>query len=209
VAATALPAEMGIEWTGFSYQEATAPPSGPTFVMAIVFVFLLLAAMYESWSLPFSVLLGTPLAAFGAFVGLLIAGLEINVFTSIGLVTLIGLAAKNAILIVEFAKMKRDEGMPTMEAALTAAKLRFRPILMTSFAFILGVVPLMLASGSGSKGQNVMGVSVFAGMLAATSLGVFLIPGLYAFVQGISERFGGAPKPADTAPAAPAAAEGH
>jgi multidrug efflux pump len=210
VAASALPAEMGIEWTGFSYQEATAPPSLPTFIMAIVFVFLLLAAMYESWSLPFSVLLGTPLAAFGAFVGLLIARYELNVFTQIGLITLIGLAAKNAILIVEFAKMKREEGMPVMEAALTAAKLRFRPILMTSFAFILGVVPLMLASGSGSNGQNVMGVSVFAGMLAATALGVFLIPGLYAFVQGLSERFGGAPKPKDEAvPAAPAPAEGH
>jgi HAE1 family hydrophobic/amphiphilic exporter-1 len=209
VAATALPKEMGIEWTGFSYQEATAPPSLPTFIMAVVFVFLLLAAMYESWSLPFSVLLGTPLAAFGAFVGLFIARLELNVFTQIGLVTLIGLAAKNAILIVEFAKMKREEGLSTMDAALTAAKLRFRPILMTSFAFILGVVPLILASGSGSKGQNVMGVSVFAGMLAATSLGVFLIPGLYAFVQGLSERFGG--KPAAAAEAAPPVAhsEGH
>jgi multidrug efflux pump subunit AcrB len=165
--------------------------------------------MYESWSLPFSVLLGTPLAAFGAFVGLLIAGYELNVFTQIGLITLIGLAAKNAILIVEFAKMKREEGMPVMEAALTSAKLRFRPILMTSFAFILGVVPLMLASGSGSNGQNVMGVSVFAGMLAATALGVFLIPGLYAFVQGLAERFGGAPKAAEAAPAAPTAAKGH
>ncbi|HXW05410.1 MAG TPA: multidrug efflux RND transporter permease subunit [Vicinamibacterales bacterium] len=209
VAAATLPAEMGIEWSGFSYQEATAPPALPTFVMAIVFVFLLLAAMYESWSLPFSVLLGTPLAAFGAFVGLWIAGYELNVFTQIGLITLIGLAAKNAILIVEFAKMKREEGMPVMEAALTSAKLRFRPILMTSFAFILGVVPLMLASGSGSNGQNVMGVSVFAGMLAATALGVFLIPGLYAFVQGLAERLGGAPKAAEAAPAAPAAAKGH
>jgi HAE1 family hydrophobic/amphiphilic exporter-1 len=210
VARATLPAEMGIEWTGFSYQEATAPPSLPTFVMAVVFVFLLLAALYESWSLPFSVLLGTPLAAFGAFIGLFIAGLEINVFTQIGLITLIGLAAKNAILIVEFAKMKREEGMSVQEAALTSAKLRFRPILMTSFAFILGVVPLMLASGSGSQGQNVMGVSVFAGMLAATALGVFLVPGLYAFVQGISERLGGAPKAkGEAAPAAPAAAEGH
>ena len=206
VAATALPQEMGIEWTGFSYQEATSPPSGPTFFMAIIFVFLLLAAMYESWSLPFSVLLGTPLAAFGAFVGLLIAGLEINVFTSIGLITLIGLAAKNAILIVEFAKMKHEQGMGVADAALESAKLRFRPILMTSFAFILGVVPLMLASGSGSKGQNVMGVSVFAGMLAATGLGVFLIPGLYTFVQSLAEKFGGKKKtPAPT----PQPAGGH
>jgi len=212
-AASVLPSEMGIEWTGFSYQEATAPPSLPTFIMAIVFVFLLLAALYESWSLPFSVLLGTPLAAFGAFVGLAIARYELNVFTQIGLITLIGLAAKNAILIVEFAKMKHEEGLSVKDAALNAAKLRFRPILMTSFAFILGVVPLMLASGSGSNGQNVMGVSVFSGMLAATALGVLLIPGLYAFVQGISERFGGAPKKHDEAapdaPAAPAAAEGH
>jgi HAE1 family hydrophobic/amphiphilic exporter-1 len=210
VAAATLPAEMGVEWTGFSYQEATAPPSLPTFVMAVVFVFLLLAALYESWSLPFSVLLGTPLAAFGAFVGLFIARYELNVFTQIGLITLIGLAAKNAILIVEFAKMKHEEGLSVKEAALTSAKLRFRPILMTSFAFILGVVPLMLASGSGSRGQNVMGVSVFSGMLAATALGVFLIPGLYAFVQGVSERFGGAPKKHDeAAPTAPVPAEGH
>ena len=211
VAASTLPAEMGIEWTGFSYQEDVAPPSGPTFVLAIVFVFLLLAALYESWSLPFSVLLGTPLAAFGAFVGLFIAKMEINVFTSIGLITLIGLAAKNAILIVEFAKMKHEEGMGVQEAALESAKLRFRPILMTSFAFILGVVPLMLASGSGSKGQNVMGVSVFSGMLAATALGVFLIPGLYAFVQGITEKFSKGKKK-DAVPAAqpaPAAAGGH
>jgi HAE1 family hydrophobic/amphiphilic exporter-1 len=208
-AASSLPSEMGIEWTGFSYQEATSPPSLPTFIMAIVFVFLLLAAMYESWSLPFSVLLGTPLAAFGAFIGLLIARYELNVFTQIGLITLIGLAAKNAILIVEFAKMKHEEGLSVKDAALTAAKLRFRPILMTSFAFILGVVPLMLASGSGSNGQNVMGVSVFSGMLAATALGVFLIPGLYSFVQGMSERFGG--KPAAAAETAPPAApsKGH
>jgi multidrug efflux pump subunit AcrB len=177
--------------------------------MAVVFVFLLLAAMYESWSLPFSVLLGTPLAAFGAFVGLVIARLDINVFTQIGLITLIGLAAKNAILIVEFAKMKHEEGMSVMDAALTSAKLRFRPILMTSFAFILGVVPLILASGSGSRGQNAIGVAVFAGMLFATALGVFLIPGLYAFVQGISEKLGGKPAPA-AKPQAPAAhTEGH
>ena len=209
-AASVLPQEMGIEWTGFSYQEDVAPPSGPTFVLAILFVFLLLAAMYESWSLPFSVLLGTPLAAFGAFLGLWIARMEINVFTSIGLIMLIGLAAKNAILIVEFAKMKHDEGMDVQEAALTAAKLRFRPILMTSFAFILGVVPLILASGSGSKGQNVMGVSVFSGMLAATALGVFLIPGLYAFVQGITVKYGKKKPPATEAatatPHEPAAA---
>ena len=208
VARTSLPAEMGIEWTGFSYQEATAPPSLPTFIMALVFVFLLLAALYESWSLPFSVLLGTPLAAFGAFVGLLIARYELNVFTQIGLITLIGLAAKNAILIVEFAKMKREEGLSVKDAALTAARLRFRPILMTSFAFILGVVPLMLASGSGANGQNVMGVSVFSGMLAATALGVFLIPGLYAFVQEMSEKLGGKPAPADAAPPA-APSKGH
>jgi HAE1 family hydrophobic/amphiphilic exporter-1 len=209
-AASAMPPEIGIEWTGFTYQEATAPPSLPTFIMAVVFVFLLLAAMYESWSLPFSVLLGTPLAAFGAFVGLFIAHYELNVFTQIGLITLIGLAAKNAILIVEFAKMKHEEGMDVQEAALTSAKLRFRPILMTSFAFILGVVPLMLASGSGSKGQNVMGVSVFSGMLAATALGVFVIPGLYTFVQSLSEKIGGKkPRPDAGASPAPAAAGGH
>ena len=188
VAAEVLPQGMGYEFTGLSYQEKMAPNPMPTFVLAVVFVFLLLAALYESWSLPWSVLLGTPMVALGAFFGVWLGGFDNNVFVQIGLVMLIGLAAKNAILIVEFAKMKREEGMEAYEAAMTSAKLRFRPILMTAFAFILGVVPLMLASGSGAASRRVMGTAVFWGMLVATIMGVFIIPALYVLVEKIAGK---------------------
>ncbi len=180
-----MPPEMGFTYSSLSYQEKTAPPAGPTLVAAIVFVFLLLAAMYESWRLPWAVLLGSPLVVLGAFFGVWLLGYDNNVYVQIGNIMLIGLAAKNAILIVEFAKAKHDEGMTLHEAALESARLRFRPILMTAFAFILGVVPLMRASGAGAGAQNVMGTAVFFGMLVATALGVFLIPGNYAFVEGL------------------------
>jgi HAE1 family hydrophobic/amphiphilic exporter-1 len=157
-------------------------------VAAIVFVFLLLAALYESWRLPWAVLLGSPLVALGAFFGVWLAGYDNNVYVQIGNIMLIGLAAKNAILIVEFAKAKKDEGMGVEEAALTSARLRFRPILMTAFAFILGVIPLMKASGAGAGAQNVMGTAVFWGMLVATALGVFLIPGNFAFVELLGRK---------------------
>lgn len=183
-----LPREMGYEFTGLSFQEKTAPSSLPTLIMAVVFVFLLLAALYESWSLPWSVLLGTPLVALGALFGIWLVGIDNNVFVQIGLVMLIGLAAKNAILIVEFAKAKREEGKPLFEAAMESAKLRFRPILMTAFAFILGVVPLILASGSGANSRKVMGIAVFSGMLVATVLGVFIIPALFVIVEKLSGR---------------------
>jgi HAE1 family hydrophobic/amphiphilic exporter-1 len=181
-----MPKEMGFAYSKLSYQEKVAPPAGPTLVMAIVFVFLLLAAMYESWRLPWAVLLGSPLVALGAFFGVWLAGFDNNVYVQVGLIMLIGLAAKNAILIVEVAKARHEkDGKPVQEAALEAARLRFRPILMTAFAFILGVVPLMLASGAGSGAQNVMGTAVFWGMLIATFLGVFIIPGNFAFVEGL------------------------
>jgi HAE1 family hydrophobic/amphiphilic exporter-1 len=183
VARSVLPREIGYDFTGLSFQEKTAPNPLPTFVLAVVFVFLLLAALYESWSLPWSVLLATPLVAFGAFFGVWMRGMDNNVFVQIGLVMLIGLAAKNAILIVEFAKMKRQEGKSAIEAATEAARLRFRPILMTAFAFIMGVVPLMLASGSGANSRQVMGTAVFWGMLIATMAGVFIIPALYVWVE--------------------------
>ena len=165
---------------------------------AILFVFLLLAAMYESWRLPWAVLLGSPLVALGAFFGAWLMGFDNNVYVQIGNIMLIGLAAKNAILIVEFAKAKQDGGMSAQDAAIESARLRFRPILMTAFAFILGVVPLMLASGAGSGAQNVMGTAVFWGMLVATALGVFIIPGNFAFVLGnfASKK----PKKAEEAP---------
>jgi HAE1 family hydrophobic/amphiphilic exporter-1 len=183
-----MPKEMGFAYSSLSYQEKVAPPAGPTFGLAIVFVFLLLAAMYESWRLPWAVLLGSPLVALGSFFGVWLMGYDNNVYVQVGNIMLIGLAAKNAILIVEFAKAKHDEGMSPEDAALESARLRFRPILMTAFAFILGVVPLMIASGAGAGAQNVMGTAVFWGMLVATALGVFLIPGNFAFVEGLGRK---------------------
>jgi HAE1 family hydrophobic/amphiphilic exporter-1 len=194
-----MPKEMSFSYSSLSYQEKIAPPPGPTFILAIVVVFLLLAAMYESWRLPWAVLLGSPLVALGAFFGVWLLGYDNNVYVQIGLVMLIGLAAKNAILIVEFAKAKNDEGLSLQDAALTSARLRFRPILMTAFAFILGVVPLMLANGAGAGAQNVMGTGVFWGMLVATALGVFIIPGNFAFIEGI--RFPWQAKPDALVPA--------
>jgi len=199
VFAETMPKEMGFAYSSLSYQENVAPPPGPTFAMAIIFVFLLLAALYESWRLPWAVLLGSPLVALGAFFGAWLMGFDNNVYVQIGLIMLIGLAAKNAILIVEFAKAKHDEGMPVQEAALESARLRFRPILMTAFAFILGVVPLMKATGAGAGAQNVMGTAVFWGMLVATLLGVFLIPGNYSFIEGLGRKN----KPAEPKPQAP------
>jgi HAE1 family hydrophobic/amphiphilic exporter-1 len=188
-----MPKEMGFAYSAISYQQKVAPPAGPTFIMAIVCVFLLLAAMYESWRLPWAVLLGSPLVALGAFFGVWLMGYDNNVYVQIGLVMLIGLAAKNAILIVEFAKAKHEGGASLEESALESARLRFRPILMTAFAFILGVVPLMLASGAGAGAQNVMGTGVFWGMLIATGLGVFIIPGNFTFFEGLGRRKRAAP----------------
>jgi len=158
------------------------------FGMSLLFVFLILAAQYESWSLPFSVLLGTPIAVFGAFLFLRMRGLENNVYAQIGLVMLIGLAAKNAVLIVEFAKMEFDKGKSAEEAALVAAKLRLRPILMTAFAFILGCVPLWTASGAGAISRRVLGTAVIGGMLAASILAIFLIPVSFDVVERLAHR---------------------
>jgi HAE1 family hydrophobic/amphiphilic exporter-1 len=188
-----MPREMGFAYSSISYQEKIAPPSAPTFIMAILCVFLLLAAMYESWRLPWAVLLGSPLVALGAFFGAWLMGFDNNVYVQVGLVMLIGLAAKNAILIVEFAKAKHEGGSSLEEAALESARLRFRPILMTAFAFILGVVPLMLANGAGAGAQNVMGTAVFWGMLIATALGVFIIPGNFTFVESLGRKHAVAP----------------
>lgn len=194
VAAATLPADMGYQWSNMSFQEKAAEgTAGIAFLMALVFVFLILAAQYESWKLPFSVLLGTPWAVMGAMLGLFIAGLFSlsyvnNIFAQIGLVMLIGLNAKNAILIIEFAKMKREAGEDTLKAALDGAKLRFRPILMTSLAFILGVVPLLTASGAGAEGRKVMGMAVFSGMVTATIIGVLLIPAFYVLIEGKKKK---------------------
>ena len=184
-----MPGNIGYEWSGLTLQEKKSEgQAGLIFGMAIIFVFLLLAAQYESWSLPFAVLLSVPTVILGTLAGLFLRNFEMNVYAQVGLVMLIGLAAKNAILIVEFAKMKREEGMSTLDAALEASKLRLRPILMTSFAFILGCVPLMLASGSGAASRSTMGTGVVFGMTISTLIGLFLIPVCYVFVQKFSDR---------------------
>jgi len=189
--ATTMPSEMGYDYMGMSYQEKKAAEGvSPALIfgMSLLFVFLILAAQYESWSLPFSVLLGTPIAVFGAFWFLWMRGLENNVYAQIGLVMLIGLAAKNAILIVEFAKMEFDKGKSAEEAALIAAKLRLRPILMTAFAFILGCVPLWTASGAGAISRRVLGTCVIGGMLAASIVAIFLIPVCFDVVERLAHR---------------------
>jgi HAE1 family hydrophobic/amphiphilic exporter-1 len=198
-----MPAETGYEWSGLTLQEKKSEgQAGVIFGMAILFVFLLLAAQYESWSLPFAVLLSVPTVILGTMVGLLLRKFDMNVYAQVGLVMLIGLAAKNAILIIEFAKMKREEGVPTIDAAIEGAKLRLRPILMTSFAFILGCVPLMLATGSGAASRATMGTGVVFGMTISTAIGLFLIPVCYVFVQKFSDRKKKAePEPAPAGPA--------
>jgi HAE1 family hydrophobic/amphiphilic exporter-1 len=181
-----MPREMGYDYMGMSFQEKKAQEGVPVsvvFALSLLFVFLILAAQYESWSLPFSVLLGTPVAIFGAFAGIFVRSLEFNIYAEIGLIMLIGLAAKNAILIVEFAKVEYEKGKGVVEAALEGARLRLRPILMTSFAFILGCVPLALATGSGAVSRKVMGTGVIGGMLAATVIAIFLIPVTFYIVE--------------------------
>jgi HAE1 family hydrophobic/amphiphilic exporter-1 len=187
--ATSMPREMGFDYAGMSFQEQVAQKGLSPLVifgMSLVFVFLILAALYESWTLPVSVLLGTPVAVAGAMATLYIRQITNDVYAQIGLVMLIGLAAKNAILIVEFAKVRYEGGMPLTDAALEAAKLRLRPILMTSFAFILGCVPLWMASGAGAIARRVVGSCVIGGMSAATGIAILLIPVTFY----LTERWG-------------------
>lgn len=189
--AESMPKEMGYDYIGMSYQAKIAQEGlSPMFIFAfsLLCVFLILAAQYESWSLPFSVLLSTPVAVFGAFFALKFGHYENNVYAQIGLVMLIGLAAKNAILIVEFAKMGVEQGKPLVEATLEGARLRLRPILMTSFAFILGCVPLAKASGAGALSRQVMGYVVIGGMTAASVIAIFLIPLGFYLIEKISHR---------------------
>jgi multidrug efflux pump len=181
-----MPNEMGYDYLGISFQEKKAQqgvPPAAVFGLSILFVFLILAALYESWSLPFSVLLGTPVAVFGAFATLFLRGMQNNIYAQIGLIMLIGLAAKNAILIVEFAKDEYEKGKPLIDAALEGARLRLRPILMTSFAFIFGCLPLWFASGSGAVARRVLGSTVIGGMIAASAIAIFLIPVTFYVIE--------------------------
>jgi HAE1 family hydrophobic/amphiphilic exporter-1 len=194
-----MPPEMGYAWNTLSFQQKRAEGGAVgVFALSLLFVFLILAALYESWSLPFSVLLGTPIAIFGAFLGLWMRQFENNVYAQIGLVMLIGLAAKNAILIVEFAKLERERGKLLAEAALSGARLRLRPILMTSFAFIIGCVPLWTASGAGAVARQILGTVVVSGMLVATLIGVFVIPALFVMVEKLTHRRALAPVTRET-----------
>src|SRR6204780_1694439 len=197
-----MPREMGFDYSGISFLEQKARqgvPPAVIFGLSLLFVFLILAALYESWSLPFSVLLSTPVAVFGAFFILWLRGpflgvfpppymvqIEADVYSQIGLIMLIGLAAKNAILVIEFAKDEYEHGKPLADAALEGAKLRLRPILMTSFAFILGCVPLWTASGAGSVARQIMGTAVIGGMVAASAIGIFFIPAIFYLVETVS-----------------------
>lgn len=179
-----LPENIGLEWSGLSYQEKKAEGQlGIVLALVLLFVFLFLAALYESWLVPVSVLLSLPVAALGAYLGIWLLGLENNIYFQIGLVTLIGLAAKNAILIVEFAKMEVDKGVDAFTAALTAASLRFRPILMTSLAFVLGMLPLVLASGPGAASRHSIGTGVFFGMIVAITIGIILVPFFFVIIK--------------------------
>jgi HAE1 family hydrophobic/amphiphilic exporter-1 len=184
-----LPRAYGFEWTGMSYQEKATTNQGLLiFALAVIFVYLVLCAQYESWSSPLAVILSVPLALLGTVGAVMARGMDVNVYTQIGIVLLIALASKTSILIVEFAKSLRAEGMDIREAALESARLRFRPILMTAFTFILGVLPLVVASGAGSASRQALGTAVFGGMLSATLLLVFFVPVFYQVIQGASEK---------------------
>ena len=185
-----LPAGMDTQWTELAYQErATSSTAGFIFGLSVLFVFLVLAAQYESWSLPLAIILIVPMSVLSALVGVMLRGMDNNILTQIGLVVLVGLAAKNAILIVEFARDAELEGKNPVEAVMEACRLRLRPILMTAFAFILGVVPLAIATGPGAEMRQALGTAVFSGMLGVTFFGLFLTPVFYVAIRLLVFRF--------------------
>jgi multidrug efflux pump len=184
LASQVLPRSMAYDWTELTYLQLQAGNTAlAAFGLAVVFVFLVLAALYESWSLPLAVILVVPMCLLCSISGVELAGSEVTIFTQIGFVVLVGLASKNAILIVEFAKQLQEAGVPRWEATLEASRLRLRPIVMTSFAFILGVVPLVLATGAGAEMRQALGVAVFSGMLGVTLFGIFLTPVVYYLIR--------------------------
>ncbi len=188
-----LPPGFGIDWSGTTFQEVQAGgEAAAVLLLALLLVYLFLVAQYESWTVPLSVILSVVIAAVGGLAATWLTGLDNNVYTQIGLVMLIGLASKNAILIVEFAKQLREEGLPIQQAAADAARLRYRAVLMTAVSFILGMLPLVLATGAGAASQVSLGVVVLGGMIAATIFGIIVIPPLYVFVQTLRERVKGA-----------------
>ena len=186
-----LPENIGVEWSGLSYQERHE--NGNTALvlgLAFLFVFLVLAALYESWTVPLAVILSLPIAGLGAYLGILALGLENNIYFQIGLVMLVGLVAKNAILIVEYAKEEVERGADALTAAVTAAHLRFRPIVMTSLAFILGLVPLLIATGPGAAARRDIGTGVFFGMLMAITVGIVFVPFFFVMIDKAKRRLG-------------------
>jgi HAE1 family hydrophobic/amphiphilic exporter-1/multidrug efflux pump len=190
VAASVLPEGYSISWAGTSYQEKSVEKSGNmAFVYAILFVFLILAALYESWSIPFAVILAVPFAFFGAALGLWLRGLESDIYFQVGLITLVGLSAKNAILMVEFAMQRLKMGYSLYDATIEGARIRFRPIVMTSFAFIMGSLPLALSIGAGANSRHIIGTTVVGGMLALTMIGIFFVPLFYYLIMKFTSRF--------------------
>src|SRR5262245_35943898 len=204
IAGQELPRSMAFDWTELTYLQLQAGNAAIyVFALAVVFVFLVLAAQYESWSLPLAVILVVPMCLLCSVVGVGLARMEVNVFTQIGFVVLVGLASKNAILIVEFAKQRREAGAPPREATLDAARLRLRPILMTSFAFIFGVVPLVIAEGAGAEMRRSLGLAVFSGMLGVTFFGILLTPVFFYIIQWFGGRAPGADSPSPQEAATP------
>jgi multidrug efflux pump len=189
-----LPQNMSFEWTDLTYQQILAGKTRYLFFLCVLFVFLTLSAQYESWALPFAIILIVPMCILSALAGVLLRGMDNNIFTKIGFVLLVRLACKNAILIVEFARQIQDTGKDAVSAVIEASKLRLRPILMTSFAFIAGVVPLMISSGAGAEMRQAPGAVVFAGMLGVTLFGIFLTPVFYVLIR----KFSGAKKPIES-----------